>query len=386
MWREELWLPAGLSLSAYGSGDLPVISGSDLVTVWTRYASTDIFSASCDWTTKQVHEDNVRLAKVVWDTNIATTVASMSPGTWTLDEANDLLYVWATDSADPDIHTIEVSKRTNCLKETDRNDLSIADLIVQFANGYGLALSQWSATSADITVENVIARYNYEYGIQGWGRNDVIENVVVNTCLAHSNGKAGIGALNYCVDWIIKCSTAYENGTNEEFAETYGIVAFHPTASSVFIQDCSVYNNGIDGSELKGCGIGFDSVGEGCIVRRTQVTNNNRFGIMFEHTTGVEGYLNTVLGHSNKAGMIIARDAHDNKLYHNISSENDIGAEVRGTSPPQSDDMTGNMVADNILAGNATSTLALSNGGENDGVHGYGNIYDHNRVCPIGSF
>ncbi|GAF95598.1 unnamed protein product, partial [marine sediment metagenome] len=58
-----------------------------------------------------VLEDGALLTYVLWDTDIATTYPSMSAGTYTVDESNKITYVWCTDDADPDTHTMRVSYR-----------------------------------------------------------------------------------------------------------------------------------------------------------------------------------------------------------------------------------------------------------------------------------
>ena len=54
MWREQLTVPSSgspgkpITFGAYGTGDNPVISGADLITVWT-VAKDSIYQAACAW-------------------------------------------------------------------------------------------------------------------------------------------------------------------------------------------------------------------------------------------------------------------------------------------------------------------------------------------------
>jgi len=138
VWRESLNPPssgdstAQIVFSAYGTGDAPQINGADLKTTWALhgvhanlYSTTHAASAS---SVNQLFEDGTRLTPVAWDTDIATTYASMSAGTWTFDDPNNLLYCWASDDADPDTHAMEVTKRQYNLRIDDVEYVTFADL------------------------------------------------------------------------------------------------------------------------------------------------------------------------------------------------------------------------------------------------------------------
>jgi len=76
----------------------------------TRDAVTTVYKADYSKTTQQVNEDGTILHKIAWDTDFATTSALMPAGSWTYDEANDLIYAWSTDNADPDTHIITAKR------------------------------------------------------------------------------------------------------------------------------------------------------------------------------------------------------------------------------------------------------------------------------------
>lgn len=157
-------------------GESPVIHGADTVTTWSQYAATNIYSASCAWTAEAVFEDDEFLELEEWNTNIATTAASMSAGEWTIDDANNLLYVWATDNADPDTHTMEVTRRIGILA-SDKSYITIDGLNFEkcqadIPNVYRGTINLIGGT--DVTVSNCTFNKLFKTGVYVESTNNVI--------------------------------------------------------------------------------------------------------------------------------------------------------------------------------------------------------------------
>lgn len=384
-WRETLTIPSSgsagspITFGAYGTGASPIISGADLVATWSRYLATAIYSASCNWTAAQVFEDDTRLTYVTWDTDIATTAATMSAGTWTLDTTNDLVYVWATDELDPDTHTMEVSERNHCIYIDPRNYIAVENLTATKSNLYCVGL--YGDTTHHITIDGLTISYAYEHGINGWDDDTAVEYIVVDNCTINYCGAHGIGMSSYCSNWTVKNNTVHNNceleiTSNQNY--TAGIKAGTSNNSNILVEHNTVYSNGVGRTGDRGSGIWMDTIGAGVVVRYNECYSNNDRGIMIEVTDDAEVYYNKCYSNTNDDGIGLTRDCHGNKVYNNVCYGNAQGIGVIGDWPAQAGNMEDNLIKNNILSGNTTRELRCLLGGENDGTNGSGNVYEYN--------
>lgn len=138
-----------------------------------------IYQAAVPWDTNQIFQDDNRLNEIPWDTNIATTARFMGIGTWTQDITGNLAYVWATDSADPDTHTMEVSKRDSGFYGGTGAGIDY----ITVNNIHGLKTNSiaglYTGAGAHVTIQNCTASQNYERGIHTAGTDAIVENCVV---------------------------------------------------------------------------------------------------------------------------------------------------------------------------------------------------------------
>jgi PKD repeat protein len=111
-WREQLqsWNSgtAGnyITYTSYGTGEEPIIDGSDVVTTWDSEGG-NIWSNSIYNEPVQVWEDNVRLTYKDYERAETITAA----GQWGYDTENDKILIRCTDDANPNTHVIEVGAR-----------------------------------------------------------------------------------------------------------------------------------------------------------------------------------------------------------------------------------------------------------------------------------
>ncbi|NQU10910.1 right-handed parallel beta-helix repeat-containing protein, partial [bacterium] len=113
--------------------------------------------------------------------------------------------------------------------------------------------------------------------------------------------------------------------------------------------------------------------------RYNTVYANHFDGFNIEKSTGVKLYYNLSYGHQTGAGIQVDTDVHHNELYNNVCYGNRDGIWITSWEPAAGG-VTGNLVKNNILAGNASRALRVQNGGENDGTNGSGNVYTHNAL------
>ena len=104
--------------------------------------------------------------------------------------------------------------------------------------------------------------------------------------------------------------------------------------------------------------------------------DNKEAGIRVEVTSDAQVYYN--ISYNNSMGVAVARQVHRNKIYNNVAYNNSIsGIRVKGDSPARPNNVTNNIVKNNIATGN-TIELDVRFGGENDGTAGYSNVYENN--------
>ena len=74
-----------------------------------------------------------------------------------------------------------------------------------------------------------------------------------------------------------------------------------------------------------------------------------------------------------------------NLFYNNTAYGNALGFQVWGGTAPTAGGIVNNRYINNIAYGSAVSALQATNGGENDGTNGYGNVYAYNEFGPDAS-
>jgi hypothetical protein len=113
VFREQLVMPSSgtvgspVTVSSYGSGNKPLILGSDQVTAWTLSAGA-VYVTPLLWNPNMVFVDDVPLVKV-------TTKTAMKAGTFYVDTTAKQLYVWLLKNASPVGRVVEVSRRSTSL-------------------------------------------------------------------------------------------------------------------------------------------------------------------------------------------------------------------------------------------------------------------------------
>ena len=137
-WRDQLnfgnnavYGSAGsrLKITSYGDGEKPILNGSDLCAGFVAdtttdslgrlYKKTGVTSGQNIFYTGMGGADK-RVPMVAWNTNAATTFATMSEGTASYDAVNNVIYVWLPSGVSPN-GVAEITNRTNALKIATTN-------------------------------------------------------------------------------------------------------------------------------------------------------------------------------------------------------------------------------------------------------------------------
>jgi len=373
-----------ITFGAYDTGANPIISGSDVFASWTVEGS--YWYAASAANPYQVFYDAARLVQVYAKGNLGA-------GKWWWDSGNHRVYIGSTPSS----HTLEVSQRDPVISGGGRSYIVYDSLTVKHAKYVGIDLT----TNANHnTVQNCVIEYNYVMGIQNQA--DATKNVF-NTFQDNEvryQGGNGIWSGTYTEDTLVRRNNVHHNcilnDQNVPYGNhlyTAGIKANTETCLRLVVEYNYVHDNGIIGQQNIGSGIWFDYVttanaADAPVVRYNYLDANVMNGIQMELTSNSKIHHNIVLnsagaGYNMSPGILIYGRATDylganyNLIYNNMFYGNDIGIWIRGESG-QPNSVIGNVVKNNIAVNSPTGDLFCTDGGENDGTNGYGNVYEYN--------
>jgi hypothetical protein len=362
IWREVLNPPSsGLSgnpiiYGAYGSGNLPEIRGTTLVTNWTN-TSRNVWSATLA---------GGKPAKFVWDrsdtrlTNRRTSLgAVVNAGDWFHNTDMNLLYVYSTSNPTSVEAAVESS------------------IVVLFGNQGFLTFDSLHFTRASgqvvfMTSCNAIVRQNcmwswlyFQDMAYGGG---TPSNLSVISCIAHDCGGAGItfpnsiaGANVIRGNEVYRCCFLHDAGVGEHDSAG-AIKVFGPSGGTVVIEDNHVHD--IDQSAFAGSnsgnGIWVDTWSDAkAIVRGNRVHDCSHAGIFLEFGGGWLCCRNQVYRCGKRAvnanrgwfSGIGQYRSHACMIYHNTIYDCQWGYSTEGGSNP-GEWGGSNDLANNILVGN----------------------------------
>ncbi len=291
IWRETLIAPSSGSagnvivFGAYGAGDNPIISGSNLISAgWTR-DSAFIWKATVTTQPNAVYFNGTRGTLATAKTSITAEYLWF----W----ASNVLYVWSPDDGDPSGHYtapgIEAAARDNPVNTNNNAYISLDGLTIRDGNlpygashgvvkvGYttvtgiiiqnctvergsanGIDIHGTAAT--DITINNNTIRDNGGFGI--WVNNTFIAGIIRNNIITRNGwGSAAYaqqfsGIQGYLGNLEITGNRVHDNvlGTAENPVRSHGIYVLASTAVTN-IHDNVIYNQP-NGSGIKLIGSG----------------------------------------------------------------------------------------------------------------------------------
>jgi len=380
-WREQLTVPSSgsagspITFGAYGTGAQPIISGANLFTSWTL-SSGSVYYTSYSTAPNQVFEDGSRL------TQNTTSSASLTAGQWYLDTVNKWIWVYLTAGDDPSGHVMEASQRTYAIYGNSVSYVTVSAIEATEANTHGIEFS----LGTGILVTGISTVYNYGIGLQ-----TVITNVITITqSTAAYNGGSGIYLYapgTSLVDHVV----AHDNAQLTPQSYAAGINAGGVgNSGATTIQYCVTYNNGlaISGVNSSGAGIWLDTANNYSVVQYNLAYNNYHGGIDIDADNYATVIYNLSYGnHSAGAmatGIHIFADAQTtmtgHQVYGNTVYGNDhMGMDVNGYTGGTSNGCTNNLIENNIVVGTTSGrNLSVTNGCQNTGGYGSGNVYTYN--------
>lgn len=374
LWRERLVIPSSgvssypIRFGKYGSGADPVINGADIITTWADEGGNV-------WSATLTTEPNL----VYFDGNRGTPESAQVDVDAEYDwfwNANTL-YVYST--SDPDT------------AYTDPGiEASARDCIAMNGRSY-------------LIFENIECRYGHRAGIRTIGEDsyNIVDGCTFYGCWNGIDHNPGAGTLLWADNWAVRnCTTRY--------TEYVGIAPRRYSRNWTIENndgryDAQTRDNVWDGASIKtgrdnsyghiiqnnlcrdayGQGIWVDQASSGpSIIRYNRCENNGSgypygHGILIEKSSDCEVYYNVCIGNVTNIALsgIDGEPCSNTEVYNNTCSGGEIGIRVRGET---TDSTTNNLIKNNIFIGANRWQLFGRLGGQNDGVSGYGNIYEYN--------
>ena len=410
-------------------GETAVIKGSDVIYGWTRDAG-DIWKAELPAVPKRSPDakdasfwrtNDVRLvfAKdgVLLDAQHLRRVIvkeQLRPGTFFCDVPRNLLFVWLSDSSDPNARSMEVALRGAFLY-VNGNNVIVRGLQMRHASTLGIAtFSACRLCGENIIMENcVISWADFVGASLGGNRNKILG------CTIACHGNSGLGALGK--DHVIeRCRVIYNNIDRYFFGWHCGGAKLIPRFVHGRIEHNEfAYNIGpglwLDGlcnNNFINANICHDNEGTGIILEVSadndvfnNICYNNRNplkatylqpdedaekrghpGRFKEVQHGGEGIAQPIY-HAGEGRGIYVSSSPQTKVYHNTCYLNE-GEGICVEGPPRQVEgvemSTSNCsVRNNISVSNKGSQLVLRRNGKDKTTHG--NNSDYNVLLALGA-
>jgi parallel beta-helix repeat protein len=265
MWRETLQpLSSGTStepitFTAYGTGALPIINGSDLVTGWT-VSSGAIYSASLKSQPYNVYSDGLPN----WGLAMASSVSAMTAGSWYW--SGSTLYVWLTDGSNPANHQIEAADRVN-----------------------GMYINGAASNNNGVTP----IKYTFTAGTSGDGGTATanVNYITVNSIMTERTGNYGIQFYDSYAPLVSDCNLT-QNGTGQQDLGYYNALHADLAPGAIYEDNTVSYGGGHNAIQMQRA--------DGGLITGNVVTEWNHNGIDVKLSTNITVQGNTV--HDSQMG------------------------------------------------------------------------------------
>lgn len=347
-----------VEIGPYGVGADPILTNYKTVTTWSLYGGNIYYSTGyTDYSVYVLTVDGTRMRGVLWDTDIATTAADMTAGSYTFSETDNSIYLWTSDSADPTAKTVLRSYNPSttvdngyCLNAYSfalseaRDYLYIHDLDIKLCNMNNLLMSRYG--TADVS--------NYS----------IIENLDFDLC---GQSCAVIGGTNFEVNGTINCTDSNsEMVTIKPCVEIVGGNASDEGATGMDITGISCTNTRNGSCFEINHGVSFSTIhhntGTNYVVHLFEIWNNSNHNSIYDNKGMNVSYADCTDAAVNSTrypegkckgqyggGIAIHASSDGNIVYNNILNggrAHGIGIGCNSTSCCGCDD---NVVANNTF-------------------------------------
>jgi hypothetical protein len=363
IWRETLHLhhisgspEAPITIAAYGSGEKPQINGAAIASGWDLRIGA-VYAKAFANLPKVVVEDQKLLTYQRWKTSVSLTFAEASAGSWSCDEATNTAYVWCSDSADPDTHTMEVAARQrdrvneHGLRIENASHIVVKDIAIINTTHTGIRVRPKTGYDMKhIILKRLLVKNTGYSGIEisnyhnRYSSGHPIQRVIIEDCVIHDTSYHGI-ALSYdTVEAKVRYNTVYRNGLRRW--GSHGITSW-TNVPGAYVRNCTIRGNTVyhvmaSYGGVEGAGIQADDHTTNCIYRDNICYDNAGSGLYDNGRSGNKWFYNISFrngkdSHKYEGGITLA-DPADCKVYNNVFYDNIptgigiYGEKVRGAS------------------------------------------------------
>jgi hypothetical protein len=346
VWREHLVIPSSgtagnpIIFGAYGSGDKPIINGAYVETGW-EWDSYYVYKKSFTNEPRIVVEDDIFLIFLKWQGSVSSTFSSASAGCWA--ENNNTAYLWCTDNADPDTHTMEVAAKSGesrrSIHSEGKSHFTIQDLDIRNSTLDGIKVdADTNVSVSGITIQRCTVSRNGGQGIlvQNWHNKTggyPITDILVDDNIVYESRKHGIEFVWDVQNSKISNNTVYRNGWDQD-AGYHGISTYADSSDEAppnnnVIQYNIVYETQ-NPTGTEGTGIQFDDYTKNSVMRYNKTYNNEGPGIVFNITNNCQCYYN--ISYKNAYMGFNSNYSNNIYIYNNVFSNNqNFGLSLFGT-------------------------------------------------------
>jgi len=285
LWRETLTPKSSgtaakpVTFTAYGTGALPIINGSNLVTGW-EVSTGATYQAALNSAPYNVYSDG----QPEWGLTMANSVSAMTAGSWYYNGST--LYVRLADGSNPANHQIEAAIRQNGI----------------FVNGAGSNNNRVAS-----------ATFNFSAGSSGQGGNATayINYITIDSIMTERTGNYGIQFYDSVAPLISNCMLI-QNGTGQQDLGYYNALYADIAPNAIYKGNTVLYGGGHNAIQMQRA--------DGGQILNNTVTEWNHNGIDVKLSKNILVQGNTVHDASVGSGLyteyVVNYDAVENIIYN----------------------------------------------------------------------
>ena len=377
------------------SGDSPILNGADVITGWTL-ESGSTWQATVTTRPQQVFIDDTFGTR---HPDLATVQGGSEYG-WFW--SSNVLYLYAPGDPDTEYTKVEASQRELGLA-VQSDYITVDGIHARYANRNGIGGQQ---AGDHVVVENCLGEWNWYKGVGPESLSEALYiDWTIQDCICRYNGVGGIGHGIVFEEGIIRRNECYENGKyqpagnsydQEQYDWSFGIKIFelNDTEAGCEIYENVCHTNGrgeFQDAQGAGCGIWIDhatgTAEKPYLIHHNLVYDNMGNGIFIEISSHCYVYGNVGWDNGNSAWQepanIVLDSRYDFKTENNLIYNNTFvggyyGIKLATYAATSECSVSDNIIKNNIITGASVRAVYTIAGGDNDGVHGSGNLFSKN--------
>ncbi|MCK4965617.1 right-handed parallel beta-helix repeat-containing protein, partial [bacterium] len=301
IWREQLTVSSSgnssgyITFSAYGTGNNPIIMGSDSITGWTENNNK--------WTKDFTNKPGGlwfinKTGDIIWGAQRKSLDELINEYDWCWNSG--ILYIVSGSNPDEKFRSIEVSWRRYCIgfNSGTRNYICVSDFELMFAYRRGV--------------------------VGGWDETNQSKKWIIEKNIIHHIGERedeyGDGIAYYALDAVIRNNNIYEIGNHGIYS-----ISYKSPSTNVVIEYNTICNSCHTGIDV----MGYGGIHKDIIIRynivyytdyflNTRPRKSNAIYISgpYSELRDVEIY-NNIVFNSASAGIHIGKNTHNIEVFNN---------------------------------------------------------------------